>query len=79
MSENGTLKFMHQDHLSGMALITKADGSANGTMKYYPFGGTRASAVATAIKFTGQRLDDTGLYYFKVLTEPLFPPRMRHT
>lgn len=35
-----------------------------GTIKYYPFGRTRAGDVPTDIKFTGQRLDDTGLYYY---------------
>ena len=64
MSENGTLKYLHQDHLSGTALVTTDDGSVNGTMNYYPFGGTRAGDIPNDIKFTGQRLDDTGLYYY---------------
>jgi RHS repeat-associated protein len=34
------------------------------TMKYLPFGGTRSGAVPTDKKFTGQRLDETGLYYY---------------
>jgi len=33
-------------------------------MAYYPWGGTRAGSVPTDIKFTGQRLDATGLYYY---------------
>ena len=33
-------------------------------MKYYPFGATRSGSVPTDIKFTGQRMDDHGLYYF---------------
>ncbi len=37
-----TLRYIHQDHLSGTSLMT----------------------VPTDRKFTGQRLDDTGLYYY---------------
>jgi RHS repeat-associated protein len=33
-------------------------------MAYYPFGGTRAGSIPTDKKFTGQRLDDMGLYYY---------------
>jgi RHS repeat-associated protein len=55
-----------QDHLSGTALVMLDDGSANGTMKYYPFGVCRNSLenFPTDRLFTGQRLDDTGLYYY---------------
>jgi RHS repeat-associated protein len=31
---------------------------------YFPFGSARSGSVPTDIKFTGQRLDDTGLYYY---------------
>ncbi|MBN2074581.1 MAG: RHS repeat-associated core domain-containing protein [Dehalococcoidales bacterium] len=44
--------------------MTSDNGTSLGTIKYYPFGGTRAGDVPTDIKFTGQRLDDTGLYYY---------------
>jgi RHS repeat-associated protein len=57
-------RIITQDHLSGTALVTNADGSVNGTMKYFPFGGIRAGTVPTERLFTGQRLDDTGLYYY---------------
>jgi RHS repeat-associated protein len=33
-------------------------------MKYYPYGSTRSGSVTTDKLFTGQRLDDTGLYYY---------------
>ncbi|MFC1932263.1 hypothetical protein ACFLXU_01350 [Chloroflexota bacterium] len=35
-------------------------------MKYYPYGGCRNSqgTLGTDKKFTGQRLDGTGLYYY---------------
>lgn len=57
---------MPQDHLSGTALVMLDDGSANGTMKYYPFGYCRNSTgdLGTDKLFTGQRLDGTGLYFY---------------
>jgi len=58
------VQFIHQGHLSGTALVTNADGTVNGTMAYYPWGGTRDGSVPTDIRFTGQRLDGTGLYYY---------------
>jgi len=37
-----------------------------GTIKYFPFGATCSTSgtVPTDKKFTGQRLDETGLYYY---------------
>jgi len=64
MKQGDDINFMHQDHLSGTALVTNDDGTVNGTMKYFPFGSTRTGAIPTDIKFTGQRLDDTGLYFY---------------
>jgi len=59
-------RIIPQDHLSGTALVTNVDGSVNGTMSYYPFGGNRIDLdnVPTDILYTGQRLDDTGLYCY---------------
>jgi RHS repeat-associated protein len=62
--KNTTLQYMHQDHLTGTSLVTNADGSQNSTIKYVPFGATLSGSVPTDIKFTGQRLDATGLYYY---------------
>jgi len=64
MSENSTLRYIHQDHLTGTALVTDANGDSLGAMKYYPFGETRSGTVPTDKLFTGQRLDDTSLYYY---------------
>jgi RHS repeat-associated protein len=72
MSENATLKYIHQacpersrrNHLSGTSLMTSANGTLLGTIKYTPFGETRAGDVPTDKLFTGQRLDSTGLYYY---------------
>ena len=46
--------------------MTNDEGTADGTMKYYPFGVCRNSPdnFPTERLFTGQRLDDTGLYYY---------------
>jgi RHS repeat-associated protein len=54
------------DHLSGTSLVTSDNGTSLGNMKYYPFGVCRNSPenFPTDKLFTGQRLDDTGLYYY---------------
>ena len=45
--------------------MTDTGGDSLGTIKYFPFGGTIPGGdVPTDRKFTGQRLDDTGLYYY---------------
>jgi RHS repeat-associated protein len=44
--------------------MTDTNGDSLGTIKYYPYGSTRSGSVPTDKKFTGQRLDDTGLYYY---------------
>ena len=65
LKEGTELRYIHQDHLTGTALTTSTNGTSLGTIKYYPFGGTRLGDVPTDKKFTGQRLDEgTGLYYY---------------
>ena len=66
MSENATLKYIHQDSLGGASVMTSSNGTLLGTIKYMPFGGTRSitGAIATDKLFTGLILDDTGLYYY---------------
>jgi RHS repeat-associated protein len=64
MKQDTELRYVHQDHLSGTALVTSANGTSLGIMKYYPYGETRTGSVPTDKLFTGQRLDDTGLYYY---------------
>ena len=66
MSVNSTLRYMHQDHLTGTSLTTSANGTLLGTIKYTPFGETRSVSgeIYTDKKFTGQRLDGTGLYFY---------------
>ena len=59
-----TLEYVHQDHLSGTALVSDSSGDLVNEISYYPYGSTRAGDVPTDKKFTGQRLDGTGLYYY---------------
>ena len=62
--EVSTLRYVHQDHLTGTSVISDPSGNLLGAIGFYAFGSTRSGAVPTDIKFTGQRLDDSGLYYY---------------
>jgi RHS repeat-associated protein len=59
-----TLEYIHQDHLSGTALVSDSSGGLVNEISYYPYGSTRSGDVPTDRKFTGQRLDSSGLYYY---------------
>jgi RHS repeat-associated protein len=58
------LQYIHQDHLTGSSAVSSSAGSLVNSIKYLPFGATRSGDVPTDKKFTGQRLDTTGLYYY---------------
>jgi RHS repeat-associated protein len=62
--EGTELHYVHQDHLTGTSLMTDDEGNEISSIDYYPFGLTRSGDVPTDRKFTGQRFDDTGLYYY---------------
>ncbi len=66
MSTNTTLQYIHKDELGGTSVMSSASGTLLGTMKYTPFGQTRliTGSITTNKLFTGQVLDDTGLYYY---------------
>ncbi len=66
VKEGATLRYVHQDHLGSSSVATGSAGSTVGTQKYKPFGETRSSSgsFGTDKKFTGQRLDGTGLYFY---------------
>ena len=65
MRKDSSLMYVHQDHLTGTSLMTDSTGAQVGaTMKYYPFGAARSGYIPTDKKFTGQRLDESGLYYY---------------
>jgi RHS repeat-associated protein len=61
-----TLNYVLQDHLGSTSVTTDSSGAATATIKYCAFGATRSTigTLPTDIKFTGQRLDQTGLYYY---------------
>ncbi len=66
MSEGGTLRFIHQDHLGSSSYSTDDSGGGLGGVTYLPFGGVRTNGgeFGTDRKFTGQRADATGLYFY---------------
>ncbi len=65
MNDEG-IRYVHQDHLSGTSVTTDSSGVVVATIIYFPFGGTRTVTgdLDTDKLFTGQRLDQTGLYYY---------------
>jgi hypothetical protein len=38
MRKGMTLEYIHQDHLTGTAVVTDSSGNQVGTIKYYPYG-----------------------------------------
>jgi RHS repeat-associated protein len=65
---NGTnLRYTLLDHLGSTSVVTDSSGAQYGYTRYYPYGSTRDSGgfLDTSKKFTGQRLDGTGLYYYE--------------
>jgi hypothetical protein len=59
--EGTTLRYIHQDSLSSTSVMSTSTGTLDSSMTFYPFGATRTGSVNTTKKFTGQRLDGTGL------------------
>ena len=61
-----TLEYVHTDHLGSTSVTSNSSGTVVDTVKYFPFGGLRTlnSELGTDKLFTGQRLDDTGLYFY---------------
>jgi RHS repeat-associated protein len=55
-----------QDHLGSTSGTTDSSGTVSSTISYFSFGAIRSSTGTspTDKKFTGQRLDNTGLYYY---------------
>lgn len=70
MRKNGTLTYLHSDHLGGTVLKTNTSGNPTANQQYYAYDRQRGpTAVTTApkglSKFTGQQLDATGLQYYQ--------------
>jgi RHS repeat-associated protein len=65
LRKNGVLTYLHSDHL-GSTVLESNTGNTNTTdQKYYAYGRQRDSApVTTDYRFTGQKEDASGLYYY---------------
>jgi RHS repeat-associated protein len=62
-----TLSYILQDHLGSTSVIANSNGWLTSTIDYFLFGATQSvhyNPIPTDKKFTGQRLDSTGLYYY---------------
>jgi len=64
MRKGDNLRYIHKEHLTGTSAMTDSNGAQIGAINYYPYGETRSGSVPTDRKFTGQRLDRTGFYYY---------------
>ena len=62
--EGTTLRYVHQDHLSGTSVMSDSSGALISGVKFSAFGETLSGSVPTDKLFTGQRKDGTGLYYY---------------
>ena len=62
---NGSLTYLHSDHLGSTVLTTDTSNNPTGDQRYYAYGKQRDLVpVATDHQFTGQKLDGTGLQYY---------------
>jgi len=65
MKQGSTLTYLHSDHLGSTVLETNTAGTVTADQKYRAYGKQRdTGAVVTDHKFTGQKLDGTGLQYY---------------
>ena len=59
---------VHSDHLGSVSAATDANGVSQGTQEYDPWGAPRTTnttiSTHTALNYTGQRKDGTGLLYY---------------
>jgi len=60
------VRYVSQDQVNSTVLTTDSSGSTLATVKYYPYGAKRSvsGTLDTDKLFTGQRLDDSGLYFY---------------
>ena len=66
LRKGSTLEDVHQDHLGSTVVSTTSAGASQSALAYLPYGGARSAsgALGTDKKYTGQRLDQSGLYYY---------------
>ena len=64
--EGTTLRYVHQDSLGSTSVMSTSSGTLDSSVAYFPYGDLRNSQgnLGTDKRFTGQRLDSTGLYYY---------------
>jgi RHS repeat-associated protein len=66
--QNGTLSYLHGDHLGSTSVATSNTGATTSNVRYFAYGGLRTGnlfALPTDHAFTGQKLDKgTGLMYY---------------
>ncbi len=63
---DGTLVYLHGDHLGSVSILTDSTGAKLSGEEYGPWGQTRAgdNSSTTPLDFTGQHRDGTGLLYY---------------
>ncbi len=62
--QDGVLTYLHTDHLGSTLLATNSSGTMVGEYRYRAYGSRRGGdELATDHRFTGQKVDGTGLYY----------------
>ena len=67
MTVNGALRYLHAHQLGSTVLTTYTSGARESERDYYAFDSDRRADgphLATDYRFTGQKLDGTGLYYY---------------
>ena len=65
MAKGGEFRYLHGDHLGSTVMETNLSGAVITDQTYYAFGSQRDSGpVTTDHKFTGQKLDGSGLMYY---------------
>ncbi len=71
LTSGGATSYYHVDNLGSVATLTSASGTTQWTYAYEPYGVIRAEtqdepgAPQNPMKFTGELLDETGLYYLR--------------
>jgi RHS repeat-associated protein len=64
-SADGSLVYLHGDHLGSVALSVNATTGATSSQEFDPWGAVRTGSVPqTSLNYTGQRKDGTGLLYY---------------
>jgi RHS repeat-associated protein len=67
--DNGTLYYLFGDHLGSTSVVANRDGTIKVQQLYKAFGEKRfpvgASTLPTTFRFTGQRQESFGLYFYQ--------------